>query len=115
MPAWWVNHGSTYAQERKGSYVWAPTKTKAEHPFDIRQMRAASARGRNRSLRRRFYSGRRNFAREADAEAPSEELPTESWADEGHLARVEYHDLKAPILLSDVPGPHSGRRSVQRR
>src|SRR5688572_4558435 len=34
MPAWWVNQGSTYAQERKGGYVWAPTKTKAGRPVE---------------------------------------------------------------------------------
>jgi 5-methylcytosine-specific restriction protein B len=34
MPAWWVNQGSTYAQERKGGYVWAPTKTKAGHAVE---------------------------------------------------------------------------------
>ena len=33
MPAaWWVNQGSTYLHERRGGYVWAPTKNKAGYP-----------------------------------------------------------------------------------
>jgi hypothetical protein len=32
-----------------------------------------------------------------------EELPTESWADEGHIARVEYRDLPPPIVLNHTP------------
>ena len=95
MPAWWVNQGSTYAQERKGGYVWAPMKNKAGHPVqhhtNVSRLQPGDtiihyAEGSIRAV---------GVVREKPTEKRRpEELPTESWADEGHFARVEYHDRR---------------------
>jgi 5-methylcytosine-specific restriction protein B len=101
--AWWVNQGSAYAQQRRGGYVWAPTKTKAGHPVEhhvnVNRLQPGDA-------IIHYANGAIHavgIVREkAGIQTRPTELPTE-WGDEGYLARVEYNDLPAPIPLAEVP------------
>ena len=103
-PAWWVNQGATYAEERKGHYVWAPQKTKGgfpvKHHTDVLQMKRGDtvlhyANGALRAIGLVTKSGHA-------AERPSS-LPTEVWQNEGFRANVRYFDLADPIQLTEIP------------
>ena len=106
MPtAWWVNQGSTYAQEMKGEYVWAPTKTKAGHPVEhhvnVSRLQPGDAiihyaDGAIRAIG--FVRGTPGL------QLRPPELPGHVWADEGHAAKVEYHPLNDPIRIDEVQG-----------
>ncbi|MEA3510545.1 MAG: EVE domain-containing protein, partial [Actinomycetota bacterium] len=103
-PAWWVNQGATFAEERSGHYVWAPQKTKGgfpvKHHTDVLQMKRGDtvlhyANGALRAIGLVTKSGHA-------AERPSS-LPTEAWQVDGFRANVRYFDLDRPIKLTEIP------------
>src|SRR5688572_27862917 len=106
MPtAWWVNQGATFAQEMKGGYVWAPTKTKAGHPVEhhanVSRLQPGDAIihyavGSIRAI---------GFVREKpELQQRPSELPGHVWSNDGHFAKIEYHLLANPIPIAEVPG-----------
>jgi hypothetical protein len=115
MPTvWWVNQGSRYQHERRGGYVWAPTKNKAGHPVthhvNVNRLQPGDvivhyAEGAVRAVGIVQENPR--------VERRPAELPSQAWGDEGYLARVEYHEIPVPIRLNEIPARRQTRaRSI---
>ncbi len=95
---WWVNQGRTYAQERKGGYIWAPQKGKDGqeifHHINVSRVKAGD-------VTFHYVDGNIlavSIAEEDAVSAPKPaELPTELWNREGYMVRVKYFDLEQPV------------------
>ena len=101
---WWVNQGASYVRAREGGYMWAPTIDKAgstpEHWRTMRYLRAGDVvlNYANTQIR-----GRSEVIDEAKASPRPDPEADQAWNDEGLRAELSYHDLQAPIALSDIP------------
>lgn len=97
---WWVNQGQTYADERRGSYLWAPKRNAQGKTFahwqamaDVREgdvvlhYAQKHVRGLSRALGPAY-----------DAEQPIALRATEMWDDDGR--RVDVDHLAVPTLVA---------------
>lgn len=98
---WWVNQGTTYEFEKAGGYVWAPAQTAGGSTV---QHHANVARLSNGDVLF-HYVGRGIRAVgivESDGE-PGRRPASDGAGEEGHFARVAYHELADPISLTAIP------------
>jgi 5-methylcytosine-specific restriction enzyme B len=111
MPtAWWVNQGTTYAQEREGGYVWAPTTNKAGHPLEhhtnVNRLEPGDTIIHYANGAIRAVSTVRERATKTTRPV---ELPSAPWENEGYHAKVDYRDLALqsawPKCQSALPTP----------
>jgi hypothetical protein len=107
---WWVNQKQSYREEREGRYLWAPLKSvvgsSLSHWESMAQVRAGDV---------VFHHARgiRALGTVVTAAVPSPmppELP-KMWERDGRLVRVEYSDLRKPIMADEIP---LGRRVSER-
>jgi hypothetical protein len=102
---WWVNQGSTYQQEKAGAYIWAPQRgtngVVFGHWTNVSRTKVGDV--------ILHYANNHILAVSRVAESPRHaikpaELPTDSWEQDGHLARVStYQELEPPIRRVDIP------------
>lgn len=100
---WWVNQGSTFAEERQDGYVWAPQKNKQNNPQfhweNVSKIREGDVifhycKGDILAVSLTTSAGQ-------EQDKP-DELSAEPWKKEGWIANCDYYDLPEPIALGDV-------------
>ncbi|RSD28866.1 hypothetical protein EJA10_03110 [Mesobacillus subterraneus] len=101
---WWVNQGQTYKQEKEGSFLWAPQKSKLGRPLAHHVNLVNSKPGDIVFC----YSARElksiGVVQEAAIEAPKPtEMANHEWQEEGYLLKLSYYDFVPPIEKEEIP------------
>jgi 5-methylcytosine-specific restriction protein B len=103
ISVWWVNQGTSYAEERDGGFIWAPLETdkkaKLAHWTRLREIADGDvvvhyAKGSVRAV------GKANGSA---IECPRpDELPAD-WTVDGLRVEIDYRELLEPIPLDQIP------------
>ncbi|WP_210366656.1 hypothetical protein [Bacillus sp. REN3] len=101
---WWVNQGQTYKQEKEGSFLWAPQKSKQGRPLP-HHVNLVNPRPGDIVF---CYSAREiksiGVVQDTAIEAPKpNEISNHEWLEEGYLLKLDYFDFIPPIEKEEIP------------
>ena len=99
---WWVNHGDTYEEERRGGYISEPHQ--ARETSSLRELIHGRLKAGDATLHVSQEAIRAiGILRESPTvqHRPSK-LPQGVWLEKRRVGGVEYHDLSVPISLGEI-------------
>ena len=100
---WWVNQGQTYRAERLGGYIWAPQVAKSGTPLAHHTAVGMVKEG---DIILHYATGHVRSIGVATSDGRPHDRPSElseaQWDRAGLLANIEYHELAAPIALTEI-------------
>lgn len=99
---WWVNHGDSYEDERRGGFISAPKAPDEDSPFH----ELLHGRLRSGDATIHFAGGEIRavgIVRDSPRiEGRPAQLPGGVWVEKRRMADVDYHDLSRPISLDEI-------------
>ncbi len=99
---WWVNQGSTLADEKRGGFLWAPLQSKGGRSMYHWDLLDEAQEG---DVVLHYADGVVRCVSQVQASAVIAEKPHASvqsdWEQEGRLVRSTYHELRPPVSLKD--------------
>lgn len=100
----WVNQGKTYKEERAGSYLWAPTKSKANHSlFHWENMKRLKPLDVVLNYRNGFIVGYCVVRSRYFLESKPDEFNVDvEWRKEGYMVNADYYDLNSPKEILEI-------------
>ena len=99
---WWVNQGTYLNDEKEGGYLWAPTESKSGRSiYHWNTMLEVKT----NDIILHYSNGSLRYVSQALSPAeiagdPHDDQSAEKYIQNGHLVRVEYHDLNPPVALN---------------
>lgn len=99
---WWVNHGDSYDDERRGGFISAPKAPGENSPLHELlhgKLRAGDATIHFASGDIRAVGVVRDSPR---VEGRPAQMPGGVWVEQRRIANVDYHDLAHPISLNEI-------------
>lgn len=100
----WVNQGKTYKEERAGSYLWAPTKSKDNRElFHWKTMKNLEPLDIVFNYRNGFIIGYCVVRSRYFLEPQPDEFNVDvEWRKEGYMVNADYYDLSYPKEVTDI-------------
>lgn len=100
----WVNQGKSYKEERAGSYLWAPTKNKANHKlFHWENMKKLKPFDIVFNYKNGFIVGycvvRSSYFLESQPDKYNVDV---EWRNEGYMVNADYYDIKSHKDVTDI-------------